>query len=310
MGEVTHYKDAKSFMRFVSLIMEKNLLQKKAVESFLKHRDNTFWRRAEWVSSRLLSLCEKSDISIEYIVDAYLTMCKNMINEQLRFRRTGKYTCQSASSARENIYTSEKKMASYMYGLALSQFLWPNHYAMYDFFISESSKIDGVESYLEIGPGHGLFLVESINNFPAAKFDSIDISPVSNNISKSILKHFSGGIAKCNFQVKDVNHLSSGKYDYIVMCEVLEHLDEPGSVMVIIRNLLNEGGYFFITTCANCPAIDHVFQYHCVGHIRAEIKEAGFEIVSELPLPVGSFTENNWAAQKIEVNYAAMLKSL
>lgn len=309
MGEIINNKNAKTFMRFVSLIMEKNLLQKKAVESFLKDRDNTFWWRAEWVSSRLLSLCEKSDISIEYIADAYLTMCKNMIKEQVRFRRTGKYTCQSASAARTNIYTSEKKMASYMYGLALSQFLWPNHYAMYDFFISESRKITGVESYLEIGPGHGLFLVESINNFPDARFDSIDISPVSNNISESIVKHFTG-TAKCNFQVKDVNHLSSGKYDYIVMCEVLEHLDDPKSVMVIIRNLLNESGYFFITTCANCPAIDHVFQYHCVDHIRAEIQEAGFEIISELSLPVGSFTEDKWAEQKIEVNYAAMLRSL
>lgn len=309
MENTINNKSVETFMRFVSLIMKKDPLQKKAMQSFLKDRDDIFWWRAERVSSKMLSLCEKSDLSIEYIVDAYLAMCKNMIKEQVRFRRTGKYSCKSAAEANINIYSSAKEMTSYMYGLALSQFLWPNHYAMYDFFISESRKITRIESYLEIGPGHGLFLAESINNFPHVRFDSIDISPISKDISESIVQHFTG-TTKCNFQVKDVNHLSSGDYDYIVMCEVLEHLDDPMSVMAKIRNLLKEDGRFFITTCANCPAIDHVYQYHGVDHIRTEIQEAGFKIVSELPLPVGDFTKNQWAEQKIEVNYAAMLKRL
>jgi len=248
-------------------------------------------------------------LSIEYVADSYLAMCKSMIVEQIKFKKTGKYRCENASVAYANTYSSEKEMASYMYGLALSYFLWPNHYLMYDFFISESKKLQDIDAYLEIGPGHGLFLVESVKRFPHAKFEAIDISPISKSISEAIVKHFTG-TDKCRFQLLDVNHLKSGKCDYIVMNEVLEHLDDPCSVLVKLRSLLSERGRLFITTCANCPAVDHVYQYHSVEHMRTEIREAGFETVSDLPLPVEDVPESQWAELNIEVNYAAMLKSV
>jgi hypothetical protein len=92
------------------------------------------------------------------------------------------------------------------------------------------------------------------------------------------------------------------------MCEVLEHLDCPLNILKKTYALLHDEGRLFITTCANCPAIDHVYLYENVGHIRKEIQEAGFNIVSDLPLPVGNYPDNNWLDTKIEVNYAAMLR--
>jgi SAM-dependent methyltransferase len=297
------------FYQFIDGICEKNCFQRKALQSYLEKQNELFWSRAEEFSEKLISLINIKNMNIEYIIDSYLKMCSDMIKEQIKFRRSGKYSCLNASEANKNIYALETEMASYVYGLALSQFLWPNHYAMYDFFISESRKITNVNSYLEIGPGHGLYLVESIKNFSDAIFYAIDISPVSIGISESISTHFAG-TSKCRFKLKDVNHLSSGKYDYIVMSEVLEHLDEPRIVLGKINKLLDKDGAFFMTTCANCPAVDHVYQYHNVEHIRTEIREAGFKIVSELSLPVGDFPESLWAEQNIEVNYAAMLKSV
>jgi len=295
-----------NFSQFVSIIYKKAPLQRKAVQSFLENQDSVFWQRAEHFAEKIISLLEKQNLSIEYVVDSYLNMCWDMLIEQIKFRKTGRYSFQTAAQAEAHVYSSEKEMASYMYGLALSYFLWPNHYSMYDFFISESKKIENVESYMEIGPGHGLFLVASIYNFPDAKFEAIDISPISKRISGAIVTHFTES-SKCDFQVKDVNHIQSGKYDYIVMCEVLEHLDDPLSVMKKFRSLLSESGRFFITTCANCPAIDHVYLYDSVDHIRREIKEAGFEILTDLPLSVGDFPESEWYEKKVEINYAAML---
>ena len=36
--------------------------------------------------------------------------------------------------AYESVYNNISEMKSYMIGLAISQFLWPKHYAMYSFF--------------------------------------------------------------------------------------------------------------------------------------------------------------------------------
>lgn len=306
-----HQKKFANFRTIIELIYRKNAFQEKAIKAFLEKQDKKYWKRAEAFAKKLLIFMEGEDISIHYVVDAYHRLCRDMLVERIRFQKTGKYSCRDAAHALKNVYSSETKMKAYMYGLALSQFLWPNHYAMYDFFISESRKITDVRSYLEIGPGHGFFLVESIRKFPEAKFDAIDISPVSKSISEALVKHFIGS-SKCQFQVKDVNDLKSGSYDYIVMCEVLEHLDEPRSVMAKIRSLLNKSGHFFITTCANCPAIDHVYRYRSIDHIRKEVNEAGFEINSELALPVDGISgrSSEWDGENAEVNYAAMTKSM
>ena len=62
------------------------------------------------------------------------------------------------------------------------------------------------------------------------------------------------------------------------------------------------------TTCANCPAIDHVYLYRSVEEIQAHVREAGLKIVAELALPVGSIPRERWSAERVEVNYAAVLE--
>ncbi|MFC1814778.1 methyltransferase domain-containing protein [Thermodesulfobacteriota bacterium] len=293
--------------KILEFIYKKNPLQKKSIQKFLDKQDSLYWQRTNQFADKMISFLEKQGLTIEYVADSYLAMCKNMLIEQIKFKKTGKYTCQNASVAHADIYSSEKEMSSYMYGLSLSQFLWPNHYAMYDFFIRESKELTGVNSYLEIGPGHGLYLVEAIMDFSNAKFLAIDISPISKRISESIVKHFTGS-SKCEFQIKDAYDLEGGKFDYIVMGEVLEHLGNPKSLLKKINRLLNDNGRLFVTTCANCPAIDHVYLYDSVEHIRQEIRESGFAIIADLPLAVGDYAESEWDEQRIEINYAAMLK--
>jgi 2-polyprenyl-3-methyl-5-hydroxy-6-metoxy-1,4-benzoquinol methylase len=300
---------AKKFKMFLSPIFNRNPMQRKMIESFVRSQDHVYWERVEVFSEKLLKVLTAQGLNIEYVAEAYLRMCQDMLSEQIKFKKDGKYSCKTAEDAFEGIYLSEKRMSSYMYGLALSIFLWPNHYMMYDFFIRESKKLISVASYLEVGPGHGLYLVESIKIFSHARFVAVDISPISVRITESVLTNFTG-YHDCQFLVKDVHDVEDEKFDYIVMCEVLEHLDDPQSIMLKIHKLLDENGHLFITTCANCPAIDHVYQYQCVEQIRAEIEESGFEIVSEVAFPVGNFPESQWYDLNVEVNYAAMLKRI
>jgi len=300
---------ALNFNKFIESISKKNPLQDKAIKSFLNKQDKIYWDRAEDFAEKFLSFIEKQNIPIRYIVNAYLKMCRDMMIEQVKFKKHGKYTCHDSAQANKNVYSSESEMKSYMYGLALSQFLWPNHYMMYDFYVMESKKLTDVRSYLEIGPGHGLFLVEAIRLFHGAYFLAIDISPISKRISEEIVRHFTEN-SQCEFRVQDVNQMETEKFDYIVMNEVLEHLDNPESVLRKIHGMLDSKGRFFITTCANCPAIDHVYLYDSVAHIRKQIQESGFNIVSDLPLAVGDFDESEWDEGKVEVNYAAMLKKV
>jgi len=295
-----------SFNAFITNIFEKSSFQKKYILSHLSKTNAAFWDRAEKFSHGFIELIGEKELSLGTCADAYLKMCEDMLKAQIKFRRSGKYTCESAAQAEALVYSSEKEMTSYMLGVALSQFLWPNHYAMYEFFINETKKLESIKSYLEIGPGHGLYLVEAMRNLPRASFRAIDISPISKRISESIVGRFADG-ADCTFEVKDVNELEDGCYDYIAMGEVLEHLDDPKPVLASIKERLNDNGHFFLSTCANCPAVDHVYHFKNVEEIRQEIHDSGFRITAETALPVYDMPEEQWAEQLAEINYAAML---
>ena len=307
--DIGSLNDCRAFNTFVQNVFLKSPLQRKYLLKHFEQRDELFWERAEEFSKKFLSCLPKLKLTVDDAVDSYLKMCNDMLLEQIKFKKTGLYSCQKAQHAYQSVYLSKDRMMSYMVGLAVSQFLWPNHYRMYDFFIQESQGLLGVNSYLEIGPGHSLYLVQSVYHFPRAFFAAVDISPTSKRISETLLAHFTE-TATCEFLLGDfmkIDKLSRGEFDYIVMGEVLEHLDNPTHALRRMHDLLNEEGHVFITTCANAPAIDHVYLYESVEHIKQDIQEAGFKIVSDLSLPVEDLPQEEWAKQKTEINYAALL---
>ena len=295
------------FDTFVALIGAKSPLQRKAIAAFLQSQGPSHRAHAERFAEAFVGVLEARGLDVDYVVDAYLKMCHDMLTEQVRFKRTGRYSCGTAADAYAAVYSSQRDMASYMYALALSIFLWPNHYRMFDFFLRESRRLADVHSYLEVGPGHGVFLAESMRNFPAATFAAVDISPVSIGIAAYVVAGFTGR-TDCAFEMRDImaGDLQC-RFDYVVACEVLEHVDDAGALLGRLRSAMSDGGHLFITTCANAPAIDHVFLFESVGHIRDEIRRHGLAIESELALPVGNFPEAVWERDRVEINYAAIL---
>lgn len=295
-----------SFGQFVELVSIRSPLQKKAMRAFLSRQDEAYWLSAENFAEGLLEVLADRGIQPGYVADSYVKMCSDMLAQQIAFKRTGIYSCAHSGEAYDKVYSSDTEMSSYMYGLALSQFLWPNHYALFRFFQDMCSRIGNVHRYLEIGPGHGLFLIEAMRHFPDARFSAVDISPVSLRISQELVGHFAKGRA-CSYRVQDAREIDDEAFDFISMCEVLEHLDETLPILRKLHGMTAPGGRVFITTCANCPAIDHTYLYDSVGHIRQELKEAGFAILQDLPLAIGDIAEHLWDTQRVEVNYAALL---
>lgn len=296
-----------TFRKFVKAVGERSGLQRKAISAFHGEVDDVYWERAEKFADGLLMVLEDEGLSIDYVADAYVGMCKEILREQIMFRRSGKYSCTCAADAKKAVYDVQERMRAYLYGLALSIFLWRNHYRMFDFFIRESGTMAKVSRYLEIGPGHGLYLLEAMERFPRASFHAIDLSPAAIEISRKMTGHFGRG-GTCEFSLMDLFDISECEYDYVVMCEVLEHVDDPCSALDKVRELVRQDGRVFVTTCVNCPAVDHVFRFETVDQIRTKLNQCGFGILSELILPVEGCHGDTWEGQGPEINYAAMMK--
>lgn len=304
-----YFNNAPAFYSLIQPIFSKSPMQKKRILSHFRERDFRFWQQAEEFAQEYLAFLDKTGMAVEEAADAYLHMCKDMLAEQIKFARTGVYSCASAAEAERIVYANPEIMTYHMHGMVLSQFLWKNHYLMLRFFKDEIKKVDNITNYLEIGAGHGLFLAEVLNVFQKALFLVVDISQTSIMMTKKLIKHFSPRAEIVHFKHSDIMTFDTKvRFDFVVMGEVLEHVDEPLTLLQKVHNLLRPYGLAYITTCCNCPAIDHVFLFHEVQEIHELLNESGLCINRELILPVEDVKEEEFQHQRIGINYAAIVQ--
>lgn len=301
----------KNFNALLNLVFNKAPLQKKKISKMLTGMDATYFQDAEFFAARYIEYLNNHSISLDYAVDAYVEMCNDMVKSQISFMKIGRYPAANVDTFKE-VYSDISKMKSYMVGLAISQILWPTHYAIYKYFekIMLESR-DDIGTYLEIGPGHGLFMEKALEHLRAdTKITAVEISAAALDITKSIITFFHsqdvGRIAYHNMNMLDVD--LNNKYDFIMMGEVLEHVTSPDKLLNKLKDLLSDRGKAFISTCINCPAIDHIYHFRCVEDIHEMFKIAGLKVLTERLLPVENMPLDEIKNQQITVNYCAMVE--
>ncbi|MEO5356329.1 MAG: class I SAM-dependent methyltransferase [Nitrospirae bacterium YQR-1] len=298
------------YTEVLDLIYKKSLFQKKKIEKDFSKRDKVFFDEFNLFLTEYTAWLNSQNIDIDYAVDAYIELCADMLDCQKKFLKSGEYPTKSSEMSFEQTYSNLSKMKSYMAGLALSQFLWKTHYEIYKFYDKFiAGKAESVYSYLEIGPGHGLFLKAAITHLSNVNsFTVVDISPQSIEITKSLIEFFFKETQKVTYNNCDIMDFHNSKtYELITMGEVLEHVANPGALLKKIRNILSPNGKIFISTCVNCPAIDHIYHFKTVDEIRDMLSSNGLMIVNERVLPVEDFPMERIVKNNITINYCAVL---
>jgi 2-polyprenyl-3-methyl-5-hydroxy-6-metoxy-1,4-benzoquinol methylase len=299
------------FDKIIELTVARSPFQKKKLEQYLSRMDASFFARAEEFAGSYIGYLDSQGIPLEYAIEAYLNMCSSMMKYQIEFMKTGTYKTTDHDQAFEEVYSSPERMKPYMIALAISQFLWPTHYRIYEAFentIQENAP--SVGSYLEIGPGHGLYLHKAIQYLnPDAIVYAVDISPVSMGITKSIINYFHPDLPNTTFWTGDfLSYNATAHYDFITMGEVLEHVNEPYRLLLRLGQLLSDSGMAFVTTSINSPAVDHVYHFKSVEDVQVMIRSAGLAISDEQVLPVEELPMAEIVAKRITINYSAVLR--
>jgi 2-polyprenyl-3-methyl-5-hydroxy-6-metoxy-1,4-benzoquinol methylase len=93
------------------------------------------------------------------------------------------------------------------------------------------------------------------------------------------------------------------------MGEVIEHVNFPDKLLKKLEQLLSINGIGFISTCVDCPAIDHVYHFKSIEEIRKLIKDCNLEIIEEKILPVEDLPIEEIIQRKITINYCAIVRS-
>src|SRR5262249_18889292 len=99
------------------------------------------------------------------------------------------------------------------------------------------------------------------------------------------------------------------RYDAIVVCEVLEHLQNPLQSLKTLSQCLKDDGKMFLTMAINIAQEDHVFLYPDPLSCRNQIRESGLRVVKEWlsPQSIRFFPSNREIGFK-KGNYMAIVE--
>lgn len=292
-----------------------NRLTEAIIEQFPVHRsfltaalDFATADEIDRLASYLEFCVESKGLSLDYLAEGYLTLLGDTLDELTYFRDNGHYRHSTFAAVAETVYHDREYMDRYMYGLAISTFLWPNHVEMARLFRRTIPGRSG--RYLEVGPGHGFLLLSAMQLGHFAELLGIDVSEASVEQTRSIVEHFQPEspvrIEKRDFF--DAGGLAPGSFDAVVAGEVLEHVEQPGIFLRRIAELATDDGYIFVTTCINAPAIDHIFLWRTTDEFEKLITDSGLEIVEPLHLPYEGKTLEEARAEALPINVAYVLR--
>lgn len=254
---------------------------------------------------------KQAGLSVQDLAEGYCGMVNEMLGSRLAFLREGSYPAKSQSKAFQEVYNNPATMRGYMLGSALSQFLWKAHYAMFSLYREVVAGLPPKSRMLEVGSGHGLFLYQSLKLAgEGSKVDVVDISDTSLAMTQGvIMAALPQALERVSFKKADFTVFQPEEnYDFITMGEVLEHVEDALGMLKSIRRLLKPTGRSYISTCANCPAIDHVYEFHRTSEIRDLMAAAGLEIVREVEVASEDKPPEVLEKLKIDISYAAIVK--
>lgn len=254
----------------------------------------------------LLQFYVEKGSSPEHLAECYQAIVEDTVAEQIYFRRHNHYRFSTYGEVIDSGFTSPEYGEKYFKGLALTQYLWPNHRQLLRFF-SKHLPHHSTGKYLEIGPGHGLFMEEALRSGSFSEYVALDVHETSIRLTKELLHRNSAG-KKVNYVKGDIQNWATDlTFEAIVMGEVLEHTEDPQAVLKKVKGLSAPSGFIYLSTCMNTPARDHLWLFRTADEVRKLVEKTGLKISHEILIPYFKKTVQESEANFLPMNIGLIL---
>lgn len=289
----------------ITSVISENPLQKNFLINSMKELDENHFKGL----NSYIEFCLYNGIDIQFLAKSYNFIVKETFREQMFFNKHKRYRYATFNEVASSVYMDNDYMKKYMYGLAITSFLWKQHQVMHTFFENHLPK-EKSGTFLEIGPGHGYYFMKALTLTAFDHLTAIDISPTSVEMTKEIVKQSVGmntgkkwDIHQCDFLMME----TTNKYDGLVMGEVLEHVENPVAFLKKIHSIVHEDSFVYITTCANAPEIDHLYLFKNEIEVIKMAEDCGFTVKEKLIVPYGNYTVEETNEKELPLNIALTL---
>ncbi len=217
---------------------------------------------------------------LDLYVSDYRWMCEAFIAEEFNFRRNKTYRLKTFAEAEREVYARPEVMERYVRGILISQLVWEPHARAFDMFRNAFlGAAQAGSDYLEIGPGHGLFVYFAAHCRAIASIEAWDVSQSSIAETRNALARL-GVTRDVRIELCDVVQAPPRHeaFDLAVISEVLEHLEQPDLALRSLHAALRPGGRIFVNAPVNSPAPDHIYLWQSPDEFVSFFEQQGFDV--------------------------------
>jgi SAM-dependent methyltransferase len=267
-GERSSYLD--EFCRSLNGDLE---LFRYAIEDLEERYGETYSSDATFILSNLASFAAHHNHSLSQVLRTYADFTAQVLEDYKIFARTGRYQYHSEEQI-ERIVSDKAFQLDYLYILTLSTPLNRSRYEVFLNFRNAVRKYLRRESLcLEIGGG---------NCFDSVFLSNYGRVDVFERNEKSLLWRDILGIGNnINLKIEYYQFDDVGKYDFVSMIELLEHVSTPAEYLLGAHDVLKADGCAYFTFAIRMPQIDHLYQFDSIEQCQNLLSDTGFTIVED-----------------------------
>ncbi len=228
----------------------------------------------------ILSFLEQSEYRADY-VQRFINRVKYLNMLQASF---------DANPIQEKLYDTSAKVDRGDYNVALLLSIIVSNHRLEIMqslleFISFIKKPEGRIASVGMGTGYELKLVHE--SLPKWIIEGYDTDEKAHTDARKLLHYFNitdnirfGGM------FPDDRLSTDTLYDAILLCEIMEHLEDPSSFLKKMRTCLKPGGFIFVTMAVNIAQEDHIYLYASINECRKQLIECGLVTIIEKIIPM------------------------
>ena len=107
-----------------------------------------------------------------------------------------------------------------------------------------------------------------------------DISPVSLDQTRHALELLGTG-DRASYAIKDANQIEPGgeTFDLVMLSHLLEHLEDPVTMLQSVRHAVAKGGHLFVNVPLNAPMPDHLQLLRDPQEVIDMLHAGGFRVL-------------------------------
>lgn len=263
----------RTFDDFRSLLTGELEMYRFPVADLERRFGDAYRRDTVFILQRLEEFAAGRGDSLPGVLEMYAGFSRRAAEEYRAYRRTGRYAHRSEEEIRPVLEDPQFKL-DYLYVLTLSTPLNRSRYELFRHYRETVQRLVRPGSaILEIGAGncldalfasdYGAVHVYEINDLAAAWRDLLGLQ------------------GRIDLRLEPYRFADAGRYDFVAMIELLEHVADPAAYLAGARRVLREDGLGYFTFALRMPQVDHLSEFVTVEECKRLVYAAGFAIREE-----------------------------